>query len=72
MKDFMYKLLSPEENPSSASLIAILSGLTGVVISILPFIFNTIETSKTIETSRWLIGFAVGGKSLQHMIRRNR
>lgn len=70
MKDFIYKLLNPNESPSSTTLIAVLCGLTGIILSILSSLIETLQTPETLETSKWLIGYAVGTKGIQHLIRK--
>lgn len=70
IKKWFNDLLDPEKTPSSATLISLCSGLTGVIISILPFFIKEISMSETVETSRWLIGFGIGGKTLQHLSRK--
>lgn len=72
MKQFIYALLDPNQSPSSTTLIALLCGLTGIIISIISVFVETLQTRETVETSRWLIGYAVGTKGIQHLIRNNK
>lgn len=70
MKEWINRLLDPDSNPSSASLIAVLSGLMGLIISIIAIAAEDVETINTsIHLSKWLLGLALGGKGLQHVTR---
>lgn len=77
MKDYVKEwfdgLLDPDSNPSSSSLIAVLTGLTGIVMAIISIFLETGESLETsIHMSKWLIGLSLGGKGLQHVTRRKR
>lgn len=70
MKDWFDRLLNPEESPSSFTLISVLAGLIGLIIIIISTFEETLQTSETVETSRFLIRVGIGGKALQTVLKK--
>jgi len=70
MKDWFDRLLNPEESPSSFTLISVLAGMVGLIIIIISTFIETLQTSETIETSKFLVRMGLGGKALQTVLKK--
>ena len=70
MKDWFNNLLDPNESPSSFTLISVLAGVVGLILIIISTFVQTLQTSETVETSKFLIQMGLGGKALQTVLKR--
>jgi hypothetical protein len=65
MKDWLNRLLDPDKQPSSTSLIALITGLTGVVLGI---ISTFIDVPNGLDMSKFMIGAGILEKGMQHIV----
>ena len=66
MKNWFNRLLDPNDVPSSTSFIALITGISGVVIAI---ISSFIDVPNGVNLSTFMIGAGILEKGMQHFIK---